>query len=85
MLLFLFVLTLTTDVEQQKTCYYPNGDVAKGDFLCSNSSAVSTCCGKEWDCDDNRLCSYKGYSLSRGSCTDQSWQSSDCPLFCDGK
>ena len=73
-----------------QTCFFPNGDVASRDRPCraSSSDQASACCAYMDVCLDNNLClAQQGNEVvSRGSCTDQSWQSGACPQYCqDGK
>lgn len=64
------------------TCYFPNGDIAPTDYACNISANVSACCGFDYICLDNKICqSISGDNL-RGTCTDQTWKSSNCPQFC---
>lgn len=71
-------------------CYYPNGDTAPQDTPCTDATAQSACCGEGYACLSNGICEATGDELQkpdastyvRGSCTDQTWRSSDCPNFC---
>ena len=72
-------------------CYYPDKEtVAPQDTPCSDSTSQSTCCGQGYACLSNHICIATGDELEkanatkyiRGSCTDQRWRSSECPLFC---
>ena len=71
-------------------CYYPNGDVSPQDVPCTSNSN-STCCGIGYACLTNQICmdtsltpaSSGSTKYVRGSCTDKSFSSSACPLFCD--
>lgn len=73
------------------TCYFPDGTVSAHDFPCHSSSigdGASACCGDTAMCLSNNLClNQDGAELiSRGSCTDETWQSSECGQYClDGK
>ncbi|KAF4222367.1 hypothetical protein CNMCM5878_005649 [Aspergillus fumigatiaffinis] len=68
-----------------QTCYFPNGQQAINDTACTANS-VSICCQRGATCLGNGLCfdpfgsAVGGYI--RGSCTDRSWQSSNCPQYC---
>ena len=70
-------------------CYYPDGGVSNQDVPCTDS-ANSTCCGQGYACLSNLICMLTAATPSpvgvtgyiRGSCTDQSWESDSCPLFC---
>ena len=74
-----------------QTCYYPDGSVASHDSPCHSSSTgdrSSACCNHADICLNNGLCLAQsgGEIVSRGSCTDQSWQSTACSQYCaDGK
>ncbi|KAL2153526.1 hypothetical protein VTH82DRAFT_4681 [Thermothelomyces myriococcoides] len=72
-------------------CYYPNGDLAPNDSPCQDDSTHATCCEKGYACLSNGICKATGEELQkpgvmteyvRGSCTDRTWRSSSCPLFC---
>ncbi|KAK2011027.1 hypothetical protein LZ32DRAFT_659970 [Colletotrichum eremochloae] len=53
-------------------------------------TAESVCCGQGYACLSNGMCQATGKELQkggatelvRGACTDRSWRSSSCPLFC---
>lgn len=74
-------------------CYYPDGSVAQ-DTPCTDSTAQSTCCGTGYACLGLSatffLCEATGSELNkpgasqyvRGSCTDKSWRSGNCPSVC---
>jgi len=62
-------------------CYYPDGSAAFTDVPCSNSSRSSACCSPQAYCLTNSLC-WTDMTLSRGSCTDQTWKASVCPSAC---
>lgn len=74
-----------------QTCYYPDGSVASNDSPCRSSSVgegPSACCDPADICLNNGLClaQWGGEVISRGSCTDRSWQSPACSQYCaDGK
>lgn len=75
-------------VDAQK-CYFPDGSESNYTPCRPQSSdQASACCLPIDICLDNSLClAQTGYgALSRGSCTDATWQSDDCPRYCqDGK
>lgn len=63
---------------------------------CNPSAPASVCCGKGWTCLSSGVCEFNQDSnnprisnaigeLWRGSCTDNSWDSIHCPLFCYGE
>lgn len=84
------LLILLFPLSSYGICYYPDGSVAPQDTPCSDTSAESTCCGQGYACLSNNICMATGDEIIkngatlyvRGSCTDQKWRSSSCPLFC---
>jgi hypothetical protein len=74
-------------------CYYPDGSVAQ-DIPCTDDTTQSTCCGTGYAClglsSSFYLCAATGDELDkpgasqyvRGSCTDKSWRSGNCPSVC---
>lgn len=70
-------------------CYFPDGSVA-ADTPCQDGTDPSVCCGSGYACLANGICKATGKELQksdatifvRGSCTDKTWRSSKCPLFC---
>lgn len=72
----------------QKGCFYPNGVRAGADFPCDPEAADSACCGVGevgTVCLTNGLCRRPNGNIIRGSCTDRSWNSPECPKFCLGR
>ena len=70
-----------------QTCYFPDGSEAPDDTPCHSASAgsgASPCCKSTAVCLDNTLClSQIGWEdISRGTCTDRTWQSPECPQYC---
>ena len=67
-----------------QTCYFPDKTVAAADVPCNGASSTSACCNFNDVCLDNGLClQSEGPALmSRGSCTDSTWSSNQCPQFC---
>ncbi|KAK4234053.1 transcription initiation factor IID, 18kD subunit-domain-containing protein [Achaetomium macrosporum] len=66
-------------------CYYPNGNEATIDWPCDENAENSACCAGApfgFACLENGLCQGKDGKVIRGSCTDESWMSPDCPHFC---
>ena len=66
------------------TCYYPSRSRSL-DEPCNASAPISHCCGNESACLDNGFCLNAGappYTISRGSCTDSSFESTACPQQC---
>ncbi|OCL09161.1 hypothetical protein AOQ84DRAFT_27995 [Glonium stellatum] len=71
-----------------QSCHFPDGTVSGLDVPCNPSALVSACCYSDQACLSNGLCvsdplndTLKAYH--RGTCTDQNWESSACPLFCE--
>ncbi|KAF7121625.1 hypothetical protein CNMCM5793_009096 [Aspergillus hiratsukae] len=72
--LLLAILWLLFPDPSLSACYYPD----------------ATCCGQGYACLSNSLCMATGDEIKktgatlyvRGSCTDPTWRSSACPLFC---
>lgn len=69
------------------TCYFPDGSVAVKDTPCNSyatSYTESACCGYLEVCLDNHLCLAQSGAevISRGSCTDETWQSAECCQYC---
>lgn len=71
-----------------RTCYYPDGTISSGDLACDENAKHSACCGAPpfgGTCLSTGICSgIPSGGLSRGSCTDPTWQSDACPKFCIG-
>ncbi|RDW76290.1 uncharacterized protein DSM5745_06282 [Aspergillus mulundensis] len=65
------------------TCYYPNGNPATDDVQCT-SGDKSACCGSGSICLSNGLCMgiVQPFGLSRGSCTDPSFEIDECTNAC---
>ena len=75
-----------------QTCYQPDGTEDPGDNPCRapSSTQASACCGRSDLCLDNSLCLSQTGTINggfwRGTCTDRTWQSVECPRYCqDGK
>ena len=73
-----------------QTCYYPDGSVSHRDTPCRvlPYGQASPCCGATDICLDNDYCLAQSGPevVTRGSCTDSSWQSGECPQYCqDGQ
>lgn len=87
--IFIAVLAATSTssrfgAEAAKQCYYPNGQIATGDSPCNPDDEASSCCGgtEGAQCLSNNVCSNPGGNPVRGTCTDQNWNSVECPRFC---
>jgi len=77
-------------VSELQPCYAPNGDLAQGgNFPCFLDQDVSPCCGEGSICEASGLCKVAGSTgvsdLIRGSCTDRTWNSPECPQYCLGE
>lgn len=74
-------------------CYYPSGRQSPSDIPCRDDTPHTPCCGQGYVCLSNGLCQATAEELkkpgvneyARGSCTDKTWQSSGCPLYCIGE
>ena len=85
-LLFVFIRGIANIfVPSTPQCYSPDGTVQDSDSPCNVSLEESACCNDADICLDNGLClpqALQSNSFYRGSCTDQSWQSGECPQYC---
>ncbi|KAF4157108.1 hypothetical protein CNMCM6069_005880 [Aspergillus lentulus] len=87
--LFSAILWLVFPNPSLSACYYPDGSVAPQDTPCQDSTKQATCCGQGYACLSNSICMATGDEIKkpgaslyvRGSCTNQTWRSSACPLF----
>jgi hypothetical protein len=72
----------------QSACYNPDGALAQGNFPCFLDQKNSPCCGSNTICEDSGLCkvldSVGVSDLIRGTCTDPTWSSPECPAYCLG-
>ncbi|KAI0549244.1 hypothetical protein F4679DRAFT_595985 [Xylaria curta] len=68
----------------QQQCYYPRGNPSNEDIPCGDGVNHSHCCGLNSICLSNKLCLHPSgsFELSRGSCTDSTWQSPNCATYC---
>ncbi len=85
----LLLLPATSNGADVSQCYFPNGKASPGDVPCDPSGKTpSMCCRQRSDCLSSGFCLWNatnatsGINLSRGSCTDQSWESPFCPQQC---
>ncbi|KAK1656787.1 hypothetical protein BDP55DRAFT_709124 [Colletotrichum godetiae] len=81
-----FVITLLKILATGQTCYWPNGvpnDVVKPCPVTAGTEAAA-CCFEDHYCLTNGLC-FEPLTLTmyRGACTDETFQSSGCPKYCD--
>jgi hypothetical protein len=75
-----YILSALADVP---LCFYPDGSTAQSDFACNLTAEHSFCCAVGYNCLENKICVAVGESdWNRGSCTDKSWNSPECPRFC---
>jgi hypothetical protein len=91
LLIILAGYVLFTRAEDQVPfCFYPDGSQAQGDYACNLTASTSFCCAIGYYCLDNKICVNSAPSDSeddvgnqlkynRGSCTDRTWRSPDCP------
>ncbi|KAJ4325467.1 hypothetical protein N0V94_000610 [Neodidymelliopsis sp. IMI 364377] len=82
----LTILTCSATVLAQK-CYFPNGGEVASDTVCNPNALVSACCYDNQACLSNGLCVSDPHDpvkarLHRGTCTDASWKSGNCPRHC---
>lgn len=82
---FLFLsIPSVLQLASAQTCYFPDGTVS-ADVPCGSGSGPTHCCDSGSVCLDNGLCmstEYQPFTLSRASCTDRTWTSSKCPIYC---
>lgn len=68
------------------TCYFPDGDISPADTPCDDEATDTFCCYNKQACLSNKICltgNVNGVDqYARGTCTDQSWLSGECPNFC---
>jgi hypothetical protein len=84
-LLIIYIRYILSTKAEVRSCFYPNGDRAEGDYPCDDTAEVSFCCAVGYSCLDNKICTGSGDNIqryNRGSCTDQAWSSPECPQFC---
>ena len=89
----LLLFTGLSHCESQAKCYDVDGRVVEGDAPCNPDAENSPCCGLYWTCLDTGVCTQESTKqilrheetlLARGTCTDRSWASAQCPNFCLG-
>ncbi|KAL2267154.1 hypothetical protein VTJ83DRAFT_4431 [Remersonia thermophila] len=84
------LLAMTRPLGARAACYYASGRLAPNDVPCRDDTQHSVCCGQGYACLSNGICMATGAELQkpgasryvRGACTDPTWRSSHCPLFC---
>lgn len=82
-------ISIVVSITRAQTCWYPDGKTqALNDTTCHHSTNHSTCCGQQANgspayCLSNGLCLID-LVVTRGSCTDASWQSPYCSTYCQG-
>ena len=68
------------------TCYFSDGDISPADTPCDDEATDTFCCFNRQACLSNKICltgNVNGVDqYARGTCTDQSWVSGECPNFC---
>jgi hypothetical protein len=70
-------------VSMGQTCYYPDGKEAAALNPCNTTLPVTNCCKDSDVCLKNGLCFSPGLSsVVRRGCTDQKWNSTECPDVC---
>ncbi|TVY86343.1 hypothetical protein LAWI1_G008486 [Lachnellula willkommii] len=79
--LLLLAPLLIASVNATATCWYPDNKTSEPTHVpCNQTTSTASAC-----CDPNDSCSVSGFCLGqsgwiyRGSCTDQSWDSANCP------
>lgn len=79
--LLLLAPLLIASVNAAATCWYPDNKTSEPTHVpCNQTISTASAC-----CDPNDSCSVSGFCLGasgfvyRGSCTDQSWGSANCP------
>jgi hypothetical protein len=86
----LLIVILTSYILSAKAevplCYYPDRTLATYDYACNLTAEVSFCCAAGFNCLNNKICvAAEGEGqqrYNRGSCTDKTWDSLECPQFC---
>ncbi|KAF4459501.1 hypothetical protein FALBO_13740 [Fusarium albosuccineum] len=86
--IIIFLAALAVPVHS--ICHYPSGR-ASTDVPCNDNDEESACCGPGMVYLSNRVCMASGNDLQsphvkstyvRGTCTDKTWRSGNCPSFC---
>ena len=79
-----------SQTSETQSCYYPDGTPDNTLTPCKTAQSVSACCGTDAVCLTNGLCLRvappMANRISRAGCTDETWKSNACPLYCtDGE
>lgn len=83
MRLFLAAITAPVTTAALLNCYYPDGTTtAPGHTPCNTTISASACCAPEDSCSTSGLCLGRTGFSYRGSCTDKTWASGNCPSEC---
>ncbi|KAK2738772.1 hypothetical protein FQN55_000410 [Onygenales sp. PD_40] len=89
LLLSLYILRVVSPASAT-ICYTPDGSISN-DMPCNAAAEVSVCCEDTFVCTENQLCQPMGWyngtdgdplQLIRGTCTDRTWESPECPGRC---
>ncbi|KAH7311880.1 hypothetical protein BKA65DRAFT_574530 [Rhexocercosporidium sp. MPI-PUGE-AT-0058] len=77
----LLLLSISVSIRALATCYYPDGiHKEPGHVPCNQTtSSASACCDPRDSCSESGICLGASGWDYRGSCTDQSWTSDNCP------
>jgi hypothetical protein len=80
---FLFLMSVfstITSVHSLATCYYPDGTIGTEHVPCNQTiTGFSACCNPLDSCSLSGICLGASGWDYRGSCTDSSWGSANCP------
>lgn len=92
----LLFLPRTIFAQDTRSCNFPDGTPSRNDTPCTSGNGEAVCCGQGFACLEDGVCQVTSFAFQsnpdlntginyyRGSCTDQSWSSPDCPQFCIG-
>lgn len=66
-------------------CFYPDGITTEPTHKpCNTTLSTSACCDPLDSCSTSGLCLGRSGFVYRGSCTDRTWKSANCPTTCLG-
>jgi len=91
LLLLLVLLPMASLTSPSAPCYFPDGTYIDFDAPCFPDRPQSFCCGRNHTCMSNGLCRWPDAEMPsplayiRGSCTDRTWNSPECPQHCANK